>query len=176
MKHFYLFLFATILFLVVYITYSSASETAGFVPLSEDDINEFIEDKNIIPLDMENFEKEAVILFENGTYTISKQKNGELLAFFEGERPNQKISDQPPVNISIGNSAHPYISLVLEDESLIEKAHQVEVVYSPGESFYEYVQNKKGFLLIDDKRRADSSIDNFKLFIYDKDGDILFKR
>jgi hypothetical protein len=170
LKRFSLFIFTTTLLLLSIIGCSNSSGTANYTSLSQQEITQFIQEKNIEPLAVEEVQNSTVILFNSGIYYLSKE-NEEIIENYSGWGVGQG-----KVQVGLTGTGSPHAFIILNDEVLLKEAYKVEVVFHDGKSVAELVEGNRGFLLFYDKNERNMNLHNeLQLYIYDKNGDVLYQ-
>ncbi|UOR12822.1 hypothetical protein [Halobacillus amylolyticus] len=172
MKLFYVLIFSLLLFIAVIVTNNSNdTKRINYASLSKGEINKFVEERNIEPLATENTQNESIILVDGGTYSLSKRSdNGEVV-----KRSTRWDGSQKEVQLGFRSTGSPYIYLILEDETLIEQAYKVEVMFNDGTSVSKLVEDSRGFILFYDKKAKNLNIEDFELNVYDEDENTLYE-
>ncbi|MGP4076592.1 hypothetical protein [Halobacillus sp. K22] len=169
MIRFSLFIFSVLLLLSA-IGCANSNGTAKYTLLSQNEIDQFIQEKNIEPLAVEEVQNSTVILYNNGVYYLSKD-NEELMENYSGWGVGHG-----KVQFGMTSTGSPHVYVILNDETLLKEANKVEVVFQDGKSVAESTEGNRGFLLFYDKNEKNMNLHNeLELYIYDNNGEVLYQ-
>lgn len=95
---------------------SNDEETAKYTLLSQKEIDQFIQDKNIKPLAIEEVQNSTVILYNNGIYYLSKD-NEELIENYSGWGIGHG-----ELQLGMTSTGSPHAFVILNDEALLKES------------------------------------------------------
>ncbi|MEW9674340.1 hypothetical protein [Ammoniphilus sp. 3BR4] len=154
------------------------NEKIVYHPLTKTQLDEFISDKNInatAKRDLGNVF--TVIMFENGAemgfYTAMSDQEGKIMSSYVKGNNNK---DTIPVSTGGTLSGIPFVTISINDEKILHDAQSIKVVWEDGHETIEYIENEQSNFIIP----YDDNVTNVKksytqIFIYDKNGKVLYK-
>ncbi|MBP0725967.1 hypothetical protein J5Y03_12370 [Bacillus sp. RG28] len=144
---------------------------SNYSSLSQNEIKQFVSQKKIEPLSIEDVQNSTLILYENGIYGLSKE-NGKIIENQTGWVGNSKEK----VIIGMTSTGSPHVSVIIEDKNLLKEANEVKVVFSDGKSVTKPFEGKRGLLVFYDKNKSNLTInDGIEISIFNKKGIVIYK-
>lgn len=170
MKRIILLLFLTA-FGGIVIGCSQSDEKPNYTSLSEKEIEQFIEEKSIQPLAIEEIQDSTMVLYEFGIYYLSKKEN-EIIVIQTGWSGNSKEK----VQLGLTSTGSPHAYVIVQDKELLNKADKVTVKFSDGTSSTKQLDGTKGLLMFYDKDKRNLTINNeLEVSIVDGEGKVLYE-
>jgi hypothetical protein len=150
---------------------SQDDEKPNYTSLSETEIEQFIEEKSIQPLAIEEVQDSTVVLYKRGIYYLSKNEN-EIIVNRTGYGGNSKGK----VQFGMTSTGSPHAYVIFQDNKLLNKADKVKVKFSDGTTSTKQLGGTKGLLMFYDKNKRDFTIGNqLELSIYDDEGKVIYE-
>jgi hypothetical protein len=170
LKRFILFMFL-VSFGGIVIGCSQSDAKPNYSSLSETEIDQFIEEKNINTLAIEDVQDSTMVLYEGGIYYLSKNKD-EIVVNQMGWSGKSKEK----VQLGITSTGSPHAYVIVQDKDLLNKADKATVKFSDGTTATKQFGNSKGLLMFYDKSKSDLTINNeLELSLYDNEGKIIYE-
>lgn len=142
-----------------------------YKPLSENQIQQFLTEKNVTPLAIRTVENSTVILYETiwetGFYSLSVDENGKMSV----THTTPGYDPSSPVSISCTASL---VTVVINDNEILKKAYKVTAVYEDKREVTELVNNSRALLIIPDESVRNTKMGCYSVIINDKDNRALF--
>lgn len=139
---------------------------------SRQEVDDFIKEKDIHPLTIEETEDATILLLQNGIYYLSNDENGKLIEEYVGWSGNE---DQK-VNLGMSNTGMPHAHVIINDERLLDEAKEVKVEFHDGTTVIQPLDGKRGLILFYDKNKRDLTIHNeLQLSIYNQVGTVIYE-
>lgn len=138
---------------------------------SDDQLNHFINEKSIEPLDIKKCENFSIVLFENGSmqgyYLMSVDKSGKIHTQYAGG-----IVDKATNTISTGGmtSGPTFLTVIINDSEIAKKASKLQVKLSDTSILSENLSTIGKIFVLPEKQQW------IKIEVLDKKGLSLFKR
>lgn len=153
----------------------SNTNESEYRPLSEEELSEFLNEKNITHLDVRIIGDATVILYETtsemGYYTVAVKKNGKLSTQKVHSNNN---SNYTPVSLGWTSTGVPFAKIIINDETILKEAYKVLVKFENGDEVTELVNDRKGLLIPNEKVKNDFvGVDYIQIF--DKGGASLYR-
>jgi hypothetical protein len=150
---------------------SQSDEKSNYAPLSETEIQKFIEEKNIESLAIEEVQDTTMVLYEGGIYYLSENKD-EIVVNQTGWGGNNKEK----VQLGMTSTGIPHAYIIVQDRKLLNEADKVTVRFSDGTTSTKQLGDTKGLLMFYDKNKRDLTIGNeLDLSIYDHEGKVIYE-
>ncbi|PFA69786.1 hypothetical protein CN378_03190 [Bacillus sp. AFS015802] len=170
MKRFILFMFL-ISFGGIVIGCSQSDEKPNYTSLSKTEIEQFIEEKSIEPLAIEEVQDSTMVLYEGGIYYLSKNEDETIV-----NRTGWGGNSKGKVQLGMTSTGSPHAYVIVQDEKLLNKAEKATVKFSDGNTATKQFSSTKGMLMFYDKSKSNLTISNeLELSIYDKEGKVIYK-
>ena len=145
-------------------------------PPSESKINQFLEEKDVIPLANRTVGNSTVVLYENetemGVYQISIDESGKISWNQLSWANNSAFT---PVSIGSRATGIPFVAVIINNDQILKKAYKVTVIFRNKDEVTELVNDNKGIIIPDDKVR-NGNVGWSSVTIFDKDNNVLFKK
>ena len=142
-----------------------------YKPLSENQIQQFLSEKNVTPLVIRTVENSTVILYETqwetGIYYLSVDESGKMSI----TQSTPGYDPSSPVSISCGASL---VTVVINDNEILKKAYKVTAIYENKHEVTELVNNSRALLIIPDESVRNTKMGCYSVIINDKDNKVLF--
>jgi hypothetical protein len=150
---------------------SQSDEKPNYTSLSETEIEQFIEEKSIQPLAIEEVQDSTLFLYERGIYYLSKNED-EIIVNRTGWGGNSKEK----VQYGMTSTGTPHAYVIVQDNKLLNKADKVTVKFSDGTTSTKQFGDTKGLLMFYDKNKRDLTIGNeLELSILDDEGKVIYE-
>jgi hypothetical protein len=146
-------------------------EKIGYTSLSNDEIDQFTEEKRIQPIAVEEVQDSTLILYENGIYYLSKQ-NGKLTVNQTGWSGNSSEK----VQMGMTSTGSPHANVIIHDNKLLKEADEVKVEFGDGKTVVQQIGSTNGLLMFYDKNKRNLSIPSeLELTIYNDAGTAIYE-
>lgn len=144
---------------------------------SESQIDIFICENNLQPLAIRNIgDIFTVILYENetemGHYSLAVDNSNRISTHAAITNNNANVT---PVSIGGVASGIPFVTIIINDQKILEKPHEITVEFKDGYKVTELVNNRKG-IIIPNETVKNSNVGLESVCINDHGGKLLFKR
>jgi hypothetical protein len=150
---------------------SKSDEKPNYTSLSETDIEQFIEEKSIEPLAIEEVQDSTMVLYERGIYYLSKNED-EIIA----NRTGWGGISKEKVQIGMTSTGSPHAYVIVQDNKLLNKANKVTVKFSDGTTSTKQLGDTKGLLMFYDKNERDLTIGNeLEISILDDESKVIYE-
>lgn len=150
---------------------SQSDEKSNYASLSETEIEQFIEEKSIEPLAIEDAQDSTIVLYEGGIYYLSKNED-EIVVNQTGWGGNSKEK----VELGMTSTGSPHAYVIVQDKKLLSKADKATVKFSDGTTATKQLGSTKGLLMFYDKSKRNLTISNeLELSIYDNEGKVIYE-
>lgn len=153
---------------------NSVQETS--ISPSESKINQFLEEKNVIPLANRTVGNSTIVLYENasemGVYQILIDETGNMSWTQLSWANNSAFT---PVSIGSKATGIPFVAVIINNDQMLKKAYKVTVVFRNRDEVTELVNNSKGIIIPDEKVR-NGTMGWSSVTIFDKNNNVLFKK
>ena len=144
-------------------------------PLSDNELEHYIKEKNIDPIAVKNVGNQfTVILFENekeiGYYAVAINEKGKVT--YSGGITNYDIKASK-VWVGGAVTGTPFLGIVINDTEILSHADKILVRFKDGYQINETVSKAKGFIITGDNAIENQGVELME--IYDKDSKVLYK-
>ncbi|WP_421379683.1 hypothetical protein ACOJQI_16020 [Bacillus salacetis] len=150
---------------------SQSGEELNYASLSKTEIEQFIEEKNIEPLAIEEAQDSTMVLYQSGIYYLSKNED-EIIVNKTMWGGNSKEK----VQLGMTSTGSPHAYVIVQDKKLLNEADKATVKFSDGNTATRQFGSTKGLLMFYDKTKNNLTINNeLELSIYDKEGKVIYE-
>ncbi|GIO15418.1 hypothetical protein J19TS2_49730 [Cohnella xylanilytica] len=149
-----------------------SNSRSSTIPLTEEDVTNFIRDNEIHPIDVERIGDFVVILYSDtatyGYHLIYKDENGKLRDqnAYGGTQPDT------PVLLSGSASRNPFVTVIIQDEEIRRSASAVEVTYEDGSTIRRSIRGQGAIIPYGKEIEGASSYS--RVVIYDAENKALY--
>ena len=169
--------FLFFLILIGVFTSCSSNPSIKYSAPTKSQVSEFISKNSINALSIEETSDFTIVLFqngqENGHYILYKDQNNELYTPWVKGIGNPKES--PVLLGGVASGKIPFVTVIINDADILEKAKEIEVTFADGGVAKEKVTGK-GTIITYKNEKNEKPISYTKLVIYDKEMKKLYEQ
>jgi len=140
--------------------------------LTEAEVEEYIQNKNLKPKAVEQLPNMTVILLEDGIYYVSKNEEDnikETMAYINKHSDNK-------ITVAMEDIGSLHVYLMIHDNDLRKKAEKIQVDFVNGNSLEQIVNDEEGFIFFYDKDDENAEVEQeYKIFMYDENEKLIYK-
>ncbi|GMQ56554.1 hypothetical protein AN1V17_09470 [Vallitalea sediminicola] len=156
--------------IIIFYYYNSNKNRVIYYAPNSDQVKQFIERKKILPLDIENTKEYSIILFENnslqGYYLLYTDLNDRLYEKYVSGIYND--TNKNKISISGMESGYAFITIIITDEKIYNKASKVVVQLNNQKNIEEKIESKGIIIMMGEDNQWNV------INIYDQDGNLLY--
>jgi hypothetical protein len=160
------FLMLLVLFILIF---NSCSQIAPYPLPSKKQIDYFIQENNITPLDIKNTNKFTVVLFENdnlqGYYILSVDNKNKLQSRRVAKSFNKGQLNLNTISVEGVPEETAFVTVIINEDSYIPRAHKIEIKMPNGVKVTEKVKGK-GTIVLCPGKKSEKSIE---VILYDNE-------
>lgn len=158
-----------ILFIIIFVTGCSNSKP---LPITHQEINQFIKEHHIKELDTEIIGEIAIVLFNTehavGYYMLYKDIDGVLKDKLVTGIPNISA----PIYTFGSSSKYVFTGVIINDKTLLDLAHSIEIIYEDQTTIRKELFGSG--IIITYGINIDKSISSSNVIIYDKNDKVIY--
>ena len=166
-----------LLITIIAMVFSSCTGKIKYYPPTISEVNNFIDKNSINELSTKHTKDFAIVLFENGQerghYVLYKDQKNEIYSQWVKSFGNSK---EHPVSLGgVASGKIPFVTVIINDEEMLQKAEEVEVTFEDGAVVKEGISSK-GTIVLHENKPNKQPISYRKLIIYGKDMTKLYEK
>jgi hypothetical protein len=160
--------------ITVLFMFNKYSTKDTFRTLTKDELNKYLVERNISPIEVKNIEPHTMVLSEGWFLSLSVYKDSGRISSIGSPLGN---SSTEPVRVSLaswGNqdNRNTVATVIINNMEILEKAHKVRVRINSRNGLFEQIEllnNKNGSIVyFNETHIIDSRLEG--IILYDKDG------
>lgn len=166
-----------LLIAIIAMVFSSCTGKAKYSPPTISEVNNFIAKNSINELSTKLTKDFAIVLFGNGQerghYVLYKDQKNEIYSQWVKSFGNSK---EHPVSLGgVASGKTPFVTVIINDEEISEKAEEVEITFEDGAVVKERISGK-GTIVLYESKLNNEPMSYRKLIIYGKDMTKLYEK
>lgn len=165
-----MYIISILICVALFISGCLASNQKEDTALTEADVEEYIQHKDMKPMAVEQLTNMTVMLFEDGIYYVSKNEEDQIkeTMTYINQHSDNKIT------VAMEDIGSPHVYLMIHDNDLRKKAEKIQVDFIDGNSLEQTVKDEEGFIFFYNKNEEDAEVEQeLILYMYDENEDLI---
>jgi hypothetical protein len=166
-----------LLIFIIIAVFTSCNDKLIYSAPSTSQVQDFISKNSINTVGIKELSDFTVILFEDrdgyGHCTLYKDQNNKL---YNGRVSASGNLKQPVLLGGVTSGKEPFVTVIISDEDMLQKAKEIEVTLDDGAILKENVSGKGTVVSYYNKLSNKKPMNYIRLIIYDKDMNKLYEK